>query len=157
MRWSGVEEIMQGSAEEQKMSGEEAMFKSGYVSKAGVTSEKDGASKQDAQAQEEKDPNEGKAKAICDNCQDDIYIKFQPDDKRNVFCAECLKDFKAGKINVAKLPKRNVPARADDGIIRPGTPQAAKIAKQETPQAEDKSISLNDAVKQDPVDFKDNN
>ncbi len=147
MRWSGVEEMMQDSADEQKLTGEEAMFKSGYVGDKGKP-----APKQEATSpKEDIDPNEGKNKAICDNCQDEIFIKFQPDDKRNVFCADCLKDFKAGKINVAKLAKRNIPAKVNDGVIRPNTPQAA----QEISQAKvDPPAPSNSQNGEGPIDLK---
>ena len=65
----------------------------------------------------------GKTTAVCDNCGKAVNIKFKPDNKRNVFCKECLKKFKSGEIDADKLLKRNLAQEEvkDDGVIYPQT------------------------------------
>ncbi|MFH1890525.1 MAG: type IV secretion system DNA-binding domain-containing protein [Candidatus Kuenenbacteria bacterium] len=181
MRWSGVEEMMKETADDQKLAGEESMFKSGYISKAdsyaaGRKGAKDSADG-NSSAQKKESPNKDKIKAICDNCEDEVYIKFQPDAKRNVFCADCLKDFKAGKIDANKLEKKNIPSNPNDGVIRPSTIKAINQVKSANPagaamptkpsyqppadvintQQKNKkkagNISLAEAMQKNPVDF----
>ncbi len=115
MRWTGLEETMGSVAKEAKLDGDEAIFKADYVTKQVGGEEK-------REENEEEREGKGKIQAVCDNCGKMVNIKFQPDDKRNVFCKECLKKFKAGEIVAEALPKRNVPpspVEHDDGVIRP--------------------------------------
>ncbi|HRY63500.1 MAG TPA: type IV secretion system DNA-binding domain-containing protein [Patescibacteria group bacterium] len=116
MRWSGLEETMGSAAKEAKLDGDEAIFRANYVAKNQNYEEKTEEEK-DEDEEEDKD----KTKAICDNCSKPVNIKFQPDSKRNVFCKECLKKFKAGEIDASQLPKRNIPAeeKKDDEVIQP--------------------------------------
>ncbi len=58
--------------------------------------------------QNNKSKKEVAPNAVCDNCENPLFISFVPDDKRNVFCKDCLKEFKSGNIDADKLPKRNI-------------------------------------------------
>ncbi len=97
IRWAGLAETMEETAKESKLDGDEAIFKAGHVVK------ELSAAKKEEPKKSEPEPN-----AICDNCGKKIFIKFTPDNQRNVFCKDCLKEFKAGKIDVTKLTKKNI-------------------------------------------------
>ncbi|HOZ36642.1 MAG TPA: type IV secretion system DNA-binding domain-containing protein [bacterium] len=112
MRWSGLEETMGSVARETRLDGDEAIFKADYVVKQVGEEEKD----------DDGAEGKGKIQAVCDNCGKKVNVKFQPDDKRNVFCKECLKKFKAGEIDAERLPKKNISVSvqaSDDNIVRP--------------------------------------
>lgn len=118
-----------------------------------------------------KEPN-----AVCDNCEKPTHIAFEPDDKRNVFCKDCLKLFKNGEIDPAALPKRNLkkpPKAAENGstgqasqpIVAPSVTEIPKInpdkvANEPTAQPAAEApiakpeISLTDVVQQAPQTFK---
>ncbi len=125
MRWSGLEDTMEATAKETKLDGEEAIFKAGYVAK---------------EIKEEKKEEEA-LNAVCDNCGKEIHIKFTPDDKRNVFCKECLPKFKKGEIDVSKLEKRNVVAVVEDDVIKPGD---IKLEEVDKPKMVEESEKLDD-------------
>lgn len=97
IRWAGLAETMEETAKESKLDGDEAIYKAGHVVK------ELSAAKKEEPKKSEPEPN-----AICDNCGKKIFIKFTPDNQRNVFCKDCLKEFKAGKIDVTKLTKKNI-------------------------------------------------
>ncbi|PIU10480.1 hypothetical protein COT27_02730 [Candidatus Kuenenbacteria bacterium CG08_land_8_20_14_0_20_37_23] len=178
MRWSGLEETMRGVAEDQRFTDEEAIFKSGYVSKPSANAAVVSAIKKSAgQAgtgnksflPEKTETRAKKIKTVCDNCGDEIYIKFKPDGKRNVFCSECLKEFKNGKIDIARLDKKNINNQLDDGIIHPRATTLTRPADKTNkvgsakPRVVDsvdshknyKTISLSDAIKRNPISFND--
>ncbi|OIO17281.1 hypothetical protein COV56_01360 [Candidatus Kuenenbacteria bacterium CG11_big_fil_rev_8_21_14_0_20_37_9] len=178
MRWSGLEETMRGVAEDQRLTDEEAIFKSGYVSKPSANAAVVSAIKKSAgQAgtgnksflPEKTETRAKKIKTVCDNCGDEIYIKFKPDGKRNVFCSECLKEFKNGKIDIARLDKKNINNQLDDGIIHPRATTLTRPADKTNkvgsakPRVVDsvdshknyKTISLSDAIKRNPISFND--
>lgn len=104
MRWSGLVETMESAAEQAKLDGEEAIYKAGHVT-----------AKAEVEQKSKAEPN-----AVCDNCGAGVQIKFMPDDKRNVFCNDCLKKFKAGEIDTNQLPKRNVPKQKEGGTAGEG-------------------------------------
>jgi len=165
VRWSGLEETMKSSADSQKLTGDEAVFKAGYVSggnKSGVQKKSSAVNEKQEKKQIEKDPN-----AVCDNCGAKIHINFKPDNLRNVFCKDCLKLFKAGEINAVKLEKKNIPKTKDDGIIRPGVTvvssklkadstiadKSDNVVSVDSTEKKDNGISLADAMKKQPINF----
>jgi CxxC-x17-CxxC domain-containing protein len=133
MRWSGLEETMGSTAKEARMDGDEAIFKSNYIAKAPVFREAD----DQTESSEDESSGKGKVTAICDNCGKAVNIKFQPDNKRNVFCKECLKKFKAGEIDASKIAKKNVlPEKEEkkDDIIYPQLIKKPDLADQANTQ-----------------------
>ncbi|NMC51203.1 type IV secretion system DNA-binding domain-containing protein [Candidatus Kuenenbacteria bacterium] len=114
MRWSGLEETMGSAAKEAKLDGDEAIFKANYVSK-------DFGKKVEIELEKKEEKKKDKNNAICDNCGEAVSIKFKPDSKRNVFCKDCLKKFKAGEIDANVIPKRNIEAedKKEEEIIYP--------------------------------------
>ncbi len=126
IRWLELEDMFKTQAEDEKLAGDEVMYK------AGVTAEKmafHGKSKgaasdqkikdqknKETEKQTEKQKDEkpkkqkkqtDKIKAVCDNCNRVTYLSFVPQPHLNVFCKSCLKLFKKGQIDVSKLPFRN--------------------------------------------------
>jgi len=125
MRWSGLEETMAVTAKETKLDGQEAIFKKGHVAKAVVNRDKKEVSSS-SKAVKDALPN-----AVCDNCDKGVYIKFTPDDQRNVFCKDCLAKFKKGEIDADKLPKKNVSNKEEGaGVIKPHRQQLPKLGGQ---------------------------
>ncbi|KKS42015.1 hypothetical protein A3H03_01855 [Candidatus Kuenenbacteria bacterium RIFCSPLOWO2_12_FULL_42_13] len=129
MRWSGLEEMMETSAKEAKLEGDEAIYRANYVTKQMAVKAKDDEHREQEGETGKKEATEissekaGKTTAVCDNCGKAVNIKFKPDNKRNVFCKECLKKFKSGEIDADKLLKRNLAQEEvkDDGVIYPQT------------------------------------
>jgi len=129
MRWSGLEEMMETSAKEAKLEGDEAIYRANYVTKQMAVKAKDDEHREQEGGTGKKEATEissekaGKTTAVCDNCGKAVNIKFKPDNKRNVFCKECLKKFKSGEIDADKLLKRNLAQEEvkDDGVIYPQT------------------------------------
>src|SRR3989338_8158246 len=127
MRWSGLEEMMETSAKEAKLEGDEAIYRANYVTKQMAVKAKDDEHREQEGETGKKEATEissekaGKTTAVCDNCGKAVNIKFKPDNKRNVFCKECLKKFKRGEIDADKLLKRNLAQEEvkDDGVIYP--------------------------------------
>ena len=127
MRWSGLEEMMETSAKEAKLEGDEAIYRANYVTKQMAVKAKDDEHREQEGGTGKKEATEissekaGKTTAVCDNCGKAVNIKFKPDNKRNVFCKECLKKFKSGEIDADKLFKRNLAQEEvkDDGVIYP--------------------------------------
>jgi len=127
MRWSGLEEMMETSAKEAKLEGDEAIYRANYVTKQMAVKAKDDEHREQEGETGKKEATEissekaGKTTAVCDNCGKAVNIKFKPDNKRNVFCKECLKKFKSGEIDADKLLKRNLAQEEvkDDGVIYP--------------------------------------
>ncbi|OGG90993.1 hypothetical protein A3E04_02040 [Candidatus Kuenenbacteria bacterium RIFCSPHIGHO2_12_FULL_42_14] len=127
MRWSGLEEMMETSAKEAKLEGDEAIYRANYVTKQMAVKAKDDEHREQEGGTGKKEATEissekaGKTTAVCDNCGKAVNIKFKPDNKRNVFCKECLKKFKSGEIDADKLLKRNLAQEEvkDDGVIYP--------------------------------------
>jgi CxxC-x17-CxxC domain-containing protein len=75
-------------------------------------------------------PAQPTANAVCDNCAKPTYIAFKPDDKRNVFCKDCLPKFKQGVIDAGSLTKRNIAAPATQPRIEPRSKSdAAKVSE----------------------------
>ncbi len=110
MRWSGVEDTMEATAEESKLKGDEANFKAGYISKDIKRNNKSSDSKRTVP----------ETNAICDNCGKAIFIKFKPDKLRNVFCKDCLSKFKNGEIDTNNLVKKNIKVEGvSEKIINP--------------------------------------
>lgn len=136
--------------------------------KSAVTDEEEETYDHSAPRETEKEPN-----AECDNCDTKLFVPFTPDDKRNVFCKDCLKKFKDGEINTATLTKKNVPKKVETQAAPPAdpnviTPESFKAMQQQEKDSdpkdsapvedakavqEPKSLSLEDALHQDPVSF----
>ncbi|MBU1131095.1 DUF87 domain-containing protein [Patescibacteria group bacterium] len=71
-----------------------------------------------------------KVQAICDNCGAETVLNFEPDPRKPIYCKKCLKDIKEKRINSSRPA-----ARPNSNIPR-------------------KEISLAEAFKKQPVDFK---
>ncbi len=113
-------------------------------------------------------------KSQCWNCNKDAYTKFEPDGVRPVFCADCLKLFKEGKLKRENFIKKSVQAqkpKADSNlkeednknnnvnVLRPRTKNNTIKAK-ENANIENKKIlsqaeiSLAEALSRNPINFK---
>ncbi len=126
IRWSGLAETLEETAKENKLAGDEAIYKAGHVVKE--------ISAEQARASVVK-PDEPEPNAVCDNCGKKIFIKFTPDSQRNVFCPSCLKDFKAGKIDASKLVKRNLPVTKKESGENPAASQVKAAGETQTKTA----------------------
>jgi len=104
IRWLNMEETFQKSATQQQVGGGEVMYAKG------VTAEKITEQKKKTGSGEvfKKDSDENKLKAVCDNCGAETFLSFKPQAHLNVFCKNCLKLFKQGKIDVSKLEFHNL-------------------------------------------------
>ena len=94
--------------------------------------------------------------AVCSNCSKDTVTKFKPDGIRPVFCPDCLKLFKEGKL------------KRDDFINKSPNPQISveenkedKFHSSEELTSADKltqaEVSLTEALKMTPINFKGKN
>ncbi len=72
--------------------------------------------------------------AVCSNCQKQIKVKFKPDGVRPVFCPDCLKLFKEGKLDRNKFIKKDTEKK--DAAFKPSVaPARADANKKATPSA----------------------
>ncbi len=151
IRWSGLAETMEETGKESKLDGDEAIYKAGHVVK-----------ELSAESKKESSKAEPESNAVCDNCGKKIFIKFTPDEHRNVFCKECLKEFKAGKLDASKLIKRNIPrsqsveqtvatnsqSPAADVIVEPAKNKTATPLPDQAPKAVGNSSAQSGTVQQ---------
>lgn len=113
-------------------------------------------------------------KSQCWNCGKDAYTKFEPDGVRPVFCADCLKLFKEGKLKREDFIKKSVQTqkpktdnnlKEEDNknnnvkVLKPRTKNNA-IKDKEDANLENKKIlsqaeiSLAEALSRNPINFK---
>ncbi|MDD5289763.1 MAG: type IV secretion system DNA-binding domain-containing protein [Patescibacteria group bacterium] len=93
VRWSGMEKMFKGTAEEEYIDEEELVFKEGKVKK--------------------EKPSGPSFKAYCDNCGATTAINFIPDLSKAIFCKNCLPEFKRGAIDPRKLKSKNPHLKAE--------------------------------------------
>lgn len=136
LRWSGVEETMKETAAIKQVSEDESIFKNNNNHRSTDSVE------------EKPKSSKAKIKAICDNCGQEAVIKFKPDTERNVFCPDCLKLFKSGLIDSAKLTKKNLP------VSPPNNTPAITASSDEQPSSslrQTKSVSVADNITQPEI------
>jgi len=143
IRWLDLEDTFRTSAKESKLSGDEVVYKSGYGTEQMVEQKRREAISSNAKTKTENN-GQDKTKAICDNCGDVTYLSFKPRKGLNIFCKDCLKKFKDGKIDISKLTFRN------ENLF-----ENEKENKKVKPATKNLDLSLNDLDKSKPQNFKD--
>jgi len=140
VRWLNLEETMKKSAGEEKMNDRGVMYAKG------VTAEK-------VYDKRKTDSNEDKLKAVCDNCEAETFLSFKPQAHLNVFCKDCLRLFKQGKIDVNKLEFHNLDISDKSGGREVGdkNDKSNKVISNKVIKGD-----ANDANKVEPVNFLDN-
>lgn len=98
IRWLSLDETFKAQAAEGKLAGDEAMFRAKRAKPASAENPKISAKPQE---------NSTQLNALCDNCGTATTLSFIPKPNLNIFCKDCLKKFKNGQIDVAKLTFRN--------------------------------------------------
>jgi CxxC-x17-CxxC domain-containing protein len=93
VRWSGMEKMFKGAAEEEFVDEEESIFKEGRPKK--------------------EKPVGPHFKVFCDNCGATSEINFIPDLRKALFCKNCLPEFKKGAIDPRKLKSKNEHLKAE--------------------------------------------
>jgi len=88
-----------------------------------------------------------KYEAVCFRCGKNTKISFQPDGVRPVFCKECLSNLKKEKRD--EIEKRRQSKREE--LIK------QQVGDDENNKIQANEISLNKALKMEPVDFKNKN
>lgn len=113
--------------------------------------------------------NEG-IKSPCSNCGKDAFTKFEPDGVRPVFCPDCLKLFKEGKLKRSDFTKNNSQKSAGlakSSVLKPeplsedqvrSEKSEKKIEKKSEEELENNftqaEMSLSQALSMGPVNFK---
>lgn len=125
----------------------------------------EGASQEAAEPKEPRFPPGPRYPAVCDACGKETSTPFPPDPNRPTFCPDCLRLYRAGKI---PAPQKRQVATAQPAAASPAAPaQATRPAEQPRPaavrpptpavaparQSPPSSISLNEAVQQQPSRF----
>lgn len=144
IRWLNMEETFKLQAKEERLAGDEVIFK------AGVTTEKlykrsDNPNKinlkNSASLLKENSernfsaPVDNGLEAVCDNCGAKTFLSFIPKAHLNVFCKDCLKKFKDGLIDTSKLTFHNKHLSEKKSSTTPNNPVILK------------EVSLNDLPK----------
>ncbi|PIT89695.1 hypothetical protein COU23_02660 [Candidatus Kuenenbacteria bacterium CG10_big_fil_rev_8_21_14_0_10_36_11] len=122
IRWLNLEETFQLNAKEERLVGDEVIFKAGATTekiyKKPLT-DKPAAGKSEFNNSKDNRPLNKKSasvpamddamrlEAVCDNCGAKTYLSFIPKPYLNVFCKDCLKKFKNNEIDVSKLTFHN--------------------------------------------------
>lgn len=160
IRWLDMEDTFKTQAEENKLSGSEVMYKSGFgtenyaASRKKPLTDKNSDEKKDSKVSYKVDnksnhSNENKIGAICDNCGVKTYLSFIPKPHLNVFCKDCLRQFKKGEIDTSKLELKNkhlsALAQEKQDVSEKETVKAAAPAKME-PVADKKEITAPEIV-----------
>ncbi len=114
IRWLDLEDTFKTQADESKLSGGEVMFKKGFGTEKLVDQKRKKIENnpeylEQKKVEQKKEPeNQNKLEAICDACGKTTYLSFVPQPHLNVFCKDCLRLFKNGKIDVSKLEFKNL-------------------------------------------------
>ena len=115
VRWSGMEKMFKGAAEEEFVDEEETIFKEGKPKK--------------------EKPTGPRFKVFCDNCGATSEINFIPDLSKALFCKNCLPEFKKGAIDPRKLKSKNAHLKAEiekyqanlSAVVAPVSPVDAEL------------------------------
>lgn len=155
IRWLNMEETFKLQGQEEKLSGDEVMYKTGVTAeklyKKDINSSNTSVVKKNnislGQNIEKKDyasPKDNLIEAVCDNCHNKTYLSFIPKPHLNVFCKDCLKKFKEGLIDVSKLTFHNIHLAEKKSMPNNNTGAKEFVAKEASLPQE---ISLNDLSK----------
>ncbi|HPI67177.1 MAG TPA: type IV secretion system DNA-binding domain-containing protein [bacterium] len=126
MRWLNLDETFKAQAAEGKLAGDEAIFRA-----------KTSSEKKSTEIVKSNKKNV-ELKAVCDNCGAGTVLSFIPKPNLNIFCKDCLKKFKDGKIDVAKLTFHNSELFANLNQNKPAPTETPPVITQV------KEVSLTD-------------
>lgn len=160
IKWSGLEDMYKAKAKQDDLTEDEIIYSEKGEKKTNRSQnrlsppvqmknkEEIAASKKGEAEEKEISVDSEKNIALCDNCGKETKINFVPDAIRNVFCKQCFKLFKKGKIDIQNLPKRNISSTSAKNTLTPKTTALISAVKSTD------GISLADALNQQPVPFR---
>ncbi len=120
------------------------------------------SSEEEKNIQKSKEPFLKKNKTICWSCGKETEVSFEPDGKRPVYCKDCFEKAKKGeRLSLNFKPEIQPEIKQDIKKAEEKPEQKAELGAlgiefsvSNTPKTKP-SVSLKDAVKKEPVSFKD--
>lgn len=154
VRWLDVDDVFKAQAKSSQANQRETMYKKSYAEGKPKKDSSDQVSGQESKNNQQKETStkDDKLQAICEKCGEKTRLSFVPKPGLNIFCKKCLKDFKAGQIDLKQLKfasandklkqvtpkqKQEQPQEKDNSVKKESQPSSNEQAKADSNQAQD--------------------